>query len=245
MLSGDVESNPGPMSKTEADSFASALETIKKLEADHTAMSADLKRLSGEHETTKNEIKLLHAKIAALEATLALQNNAGGPTDNALLHVSDRLTEITSRCDNAENRQRRSNLLFFGIEDSEPEDWAQFEEKIINFCSERLDITTTSAQFERVHRLGRFTEGKNRPIIAKLTFFKDKQQILSSARKLKGSTFSIGEDFSPATRQARRKLVSFAKAQNKAFKVSVDRLHIDKKTYVYDINTDAVVLSSR
>lgn len=208
-------------------------------------MSVDLKRLSGEHETTKNEIKLLHAKIAALEATLALQNNAEGSTGNALLQVSDRLTEITSRCDDAENRQRRSNLLFFGIEDSETEEWAEAEEKTINFSSERLEITTTSSQFERVHRLGKFTERKNRPITAKLTFFKDKQQILSSARKLKGTTLSIGEDFSPATRQARRKLVGIAKAQNKAFKVSVDRLHMDKKTNVYDSNTDAVVLSSR
>lgn len=148
------------MKKAEVDAFASALETIKKLEADHAAMSPYLKlRLSGEQEMTKKVIKLLNAKIVALEATLALQNNTEGPTGNALLEVSDHLTEITSRCDDAENRQRRSNLLFFGIEDSKREEWVEAEDKVINFCSERLKITTSS-QFQRVHRLGKFIDEK-------------------------------------------------------------------------------------
>lgn len=155
------------------------------------------------------------------------------------------MAAISSRCDDAENRQRRSNLLFFGIEDKKEEEWAAAEQKVIAFCSEKLELTTTSSQFERVHRLGKFTEGKNRPIIAKLTFYKDKEQILSCARKLKGTTYSIGEDFSPATRQARRKLVTFAKSQNKAFKISVDRLHINKQVYIYDVASDDVVLTNR
>lgn len=96
-----------------------------------------------------------------------------------------------------------------------------------------------------MHRLGKYAEGKNRPIIAKLTFFKDKQNILSSARKLKGTQQSIGEDFSPATRQIRKKLLDFAKPLHVPFKLAVDRLLIDKKTYIYDSTTNAVVLSKR
>lgn len=175
-LSGDIESNPGPMSKAEADAFASALETIKKIESEHATLLADLKRVSGEQETAKNHIKPLNVKVAALETTIAL-HNVEEPCDTTLLKVSDQLTAISSRCDDAENRQRRSNLLFFGIKDNEQKEWAASEEKVIAFCSEKLEITTTSSQFERVHRLGKFTEGKNRPIIAKLPFYKDKQHI--------------------------------------------------------------------
>lgn len=96
-----------------------------------------------------------------------------------------------------------------------------------------------------MQRLGRYKEGSNRPVIAKFTFFKDKQDVLSSARKLKATTFSISEDFSLATRQKRKKLYDFAKTQNVKFYLAVDSLRIDKKTYVIDSATNEVVLSTR
>lgn len=136
-------------------------------------------------------------------------------------------------------------MLFFGLNDDPEEDWAKSEEKIINLCSNKLNLSKNSTHFERVHRLGKFIEGKNRPIIAKFAFFKDKQEILSSARKLKGTGISISEDFSFATRQIRKKLYDFAKAQKTKFYLAVDTLRIDKKTYVVDSVTNEVVLSTR
>lgn len=38
MISGDVESNPDPMNKVEADAFAQALNTITKLGKDLAAL---------------------------------------------------------------------------------------------------------------------------------------------------------------------------------------------------------------
>lgn len=136
-------------------------------------------------------------------------------------------------------------MLFFGLDDDPEEDWAKSEEKIINLCSNKLELRKTSTHFERVHRLGKYTQGKNRPIIAKFAFFKDKQEVLSSARKLKGTGLSISEDFSFTTRQIRKKLYDFAKAQNTRFYLAVDTLHMDKKTYVVDSITNKVVLSTR
>lgn len=116
-------------------------------------------------------------------------------------------------------------MLFFGFEDDEKEDWAASEQKIIAFCSEKLKISASSTKFERVHRLGKFTAEKNRPIIAKFTSFKDKNNVLGAAHKLKGTDISIGEDFSFSTRLARRKLISFARELDKPFKLTIDKLH--------------------
>lgn len=246
MLSGDVEANPGPMSKAEAEAFDSALAAIRKLETGLGAVLADLKIVKDNQEVTRNEIKALTTQIAALGPNASSSSaTAAPPSDNALKTIATQLQTITSRCDDAENRMRRSNLLFFGIEDDEKEDWAGSEEKIITFCSQKLQIPTTCAQFERVHRLGKFTTEKNRPIIAKFTSFKDKNNILGAAHKLKNTDFAIGEDFSFSTRLARRKLVSFARDLDKPFKLTVDKLHIDKKTYFYDNETDTVVLCKR
>ncbi|KAH9378607.1 hypothetical protein HPB48_018319 [Haemaphysalis longicornis] len=92
-----------------------------------------------------------------------------------LQDVSAELTTITSRCEDAENRLRRSNLLFFGLEDDPKEDWTAPEKNGVKLCSDKLEIQINSSQFERVNRLGKYQEGEIRFVIAKLTFFKDKQ----------------------------------------------------------------------
>lgn len=135
--------------------------------------------------------------------------------------------------------------FFFGIEDDEKEDWTTTELNIISFCSKNLDITMTGSEFDRVHRLGRFASNKCWSIIAKMTAFKDKQNILASARKLKGSKFEISEDFSPSKRQTRRKLLEYARRKAKPYRLSIDKLQIDRETCVFDSSSNSVVLSSR
>lgn len=294
MLSGDIESNPGPMAKAEAEAFALVLERLKKLDEAYASILETTRKLEegrvtlleeldcskereaaaenviklltervaaletratdeGEAKTAKekeaaslSEVNRLNERIATLETSIANQrSDEVGTPGHALDSVSQQLSLITSRCDDAENRLRRSNLLFFGLEDDPDEDWAASEQKIIQFCSNKLDITATSTQFERVHRLGKYGDNKRRPIIAKFTSFKDKVHILSCARKLKGTCFSIGEDFSLTTRRIRKKLYAFAKAQNKPFWLSFDKLHMGARTFVYDTSTDSVVPSSR
>lgn len=181
-------------------------------------------------------------RVATLEAKLV--SNAPPSSnfaDGAIGSISDQLQAVVSRCDEAENRMRRCNLLFFGIPDEHKENWETSENKIIAVCSDKLAITTTSSQYERVHRLGKFASNKCRPIIAKFTFFKDKQAILAGAHRLKNTGFSIREDFSQATRQAHRKLLQFARERNCPFKLNVDKLRIDNTTYIYDTCSDTVL----
>ncbi|KAH6938870.1 hypothetical protein HPB50_014049 [Hyalomma asiaticum] len=96
----------------------------------------------------EHEIKRLNAKVVSLEqaGASAAATAPAAPADT-LREVTDQLMSITSRCDEAENRMRRSNLLFFGLEDHANEDWAASEQKIIKFCSEKLQLTLTGTQF--------------------------------------------------------------------------------------------------
>lgn len=135
---------------------------------------------------------------------------------------------------------RRSNLLFFGIQDDPSDTWSSAENKLLEICSEHLGITIDPARIERAHHLGKYGTGKCRPIIAKFTFFKDKQQILEKGHKLKGTPFAVREDFSAQTRLARKKLLAFAKTKNTQFRLNVDKLRIDNCTYVYDDTTDSI-----
>nr|XP_037268540.1 uncharacterized protein LOC119159791 [Rhipicephalus microplus] len=191
-----------------------------------TVREEQLKVIAKDIQEIKNEKMVTNQKLAAIDKkSLAME-----------------VTKLRSGCDDAENRQRRDNLLFFGINDEDKEDWATSEEKIITFCSQKLGIPLTNDHFERVHRLGKYKTDKQRPIIAKMSSFKNKQKVLSAAHKLKGTDFSIGEDFSPSTRYCRKKLIEFAKRLKKPITLSVDKLRIDDKTYMYDHATDSVIL---
>lgn len=244
LLSGDVEQNPGPDTNAIAQTLASVLETVRRLEAGQSTILNELKGVRERQEATDAIVNCLAGRIDALENTVASLDSAqNSEPNNELRSLSDQLHSLTSRCDGTENRMRRCNLLFFGIGDEQGENWAASEQKIIKFCSDQLGLLMANAQFERVHRLGRFSSEKRRPIIARLALFKDKQNILALAHKLKGTEYSICEDFSLSTRQARKKLIEFAKTRKQPFKLTFDKVRINDTTYVYDRATDTVVLS--
>lgn len=68
---------------------------------------------------------------------------------------------------------------------------------------------------ERIHRIGKQDVQKTRPVILKLLDFRDKVTILRNCTKLKGTAFSVGEDFSNRVRDIRKKLWQVAKKKKK------------------------------
>ena len=70
-------------------------------------------------------------------------------------------------------------------------------------------------EFDRVHRLGRYKRGQTypRPIVAKVTYYKDKEYVRQAAPKtLIGKSISVNEQF-PSEIEARRKVL-YLIAQN-------------------------------
>lgn len=69
-----------------------------------------------------------------------------------------------------------------------------------------------------------------------------KDKILSVRPKLKEKDISVTEDFSPATRHARKQLIAFAKNKPNApqFKLQYNKLVLNKKQYMYNPQTDSV-----
>lgn len=79
----------------------------------------------------------------------------------------------------------------------------------------------------------------------KLLDYRDKTQILSNCYKLKGSSFSIGEDFSWRVRNIRKKLWNYAKARKESgdkVSLSYDKLRINDDLYRWDDETNDVAL---
>lgn len=89
----------------------------------------------------------------------------------------------------------------------------------------------------RAHRIGRFSENKNRPIIAKLFNEKEVESVMSKGFKLKNTDFSISRDYSQIVREKRRQLLRFAKSEKKEgdkVRLVFDKLFINSVPYVWD-----------
>lgn len=85
--------------------------------------------------------------------------------------------------------------------------------------------------------------GTCRPVIVKFSRFKLRQQVLFKRATFKGINVSVTEDFSIATRVARKKLFEFANSlpQSPAFSVRHDKLYVGNTCYIYDRATDSIL----
>ena len=121
------------------------------------------------------------------------------------------ISEIKDKLIDLENRSRRNNLRFEGINEEEGEDWSKSEEKIKTIIREKLDIDTDGISIERAHRAGKKKDGKQRVIIARFLDFKDKERIMKRANRLKNSGIYINEDYAEETMKKRAELLPLLK----------------------------------
>nr|XP_037287721.1 uncharacterized protein LOC119180694 [Rhipicephalus microplus] len=89
----------------------------------------------------------------------------------------------------------------------------------------------------RMHRIGRKTQNRERPVILKLYNFSEKMLVLRNCGKLKGTAISISEDFSARVQDLRKKLWQSAKEdRDNGAKVTLvfDKLKIDDDLYKWN-----------
>ena len=102
----------------------------------------------------------------------------------------------------------RDNLIFYNIEEHERENTTEF---ILKLLEEKMDIqdAATKIKIDRSHRLGRRREStdKPRPIIVKLNYHQDKEHIQFNAKKLKGTTIGISEQYPEEITKIRQSLI--------------------------------------
>ncbi|XP_042142396.1 uncharacterized protein LOC121833297 [Ixodes scapularis] len=217
------------MDKRELTQTSTSLE--RKLNASQSDIQDELaqkmREISEGRSGADKKVSDLTEQLCTLERELrasqpdiqVAQNN-----DSKLETAQVELAVLKSRCNDAENRSRRSNLVFFGLEDKDKETWAESESRIIDLCDKKMGIKINPDNIDRAHRIGAFNRAKKRPIVVKFCFFKHKEAVLSSGYRLKDSGFAVSDDFSRPVQLARRKLVEFAKTQNSRFRLRMDRL---------------------
>jgi hypothetical protein len=105
-----------------------------------------------------------------------------------------------------EARSRRNNLIFRGIVENVGENCPNI---IRNFLENNLDIDSRDVYISRAHRIGakdRMKRYQSRPIVVNFRDYCDTEYILSKAKLLKDTPFSISVDLPREIQQARSRL---------------------------------------
>ncbi len=153
-----------------------------------------------------------------------------------MTHLSEENKKIKETVIDLQARSMRDNLVFSGIPESAEEDP---EATVKNFIKTYLKLpedTVENICFERVHRMGAKKPGapRPRPIVAKFGYFKQKEQVKSRGRELKGTDFGVNDQF-PKEILERRKILfpirrSLIQKGSRAV-IAVDRLYVDGQLY--------------
>ncbi|CAN7984258.1 unnamed protein product, partial [Ixodes hexagonus] len=201
ILVGDVELNPGP---GDLDKLQSTLE--KRVQFTEQYQRENATKLSSIADGVENLTERVTHLERKLENLARVQNDVVCPT------TFDHLSSLPTTLDALVYRQLRNNMQFNCLLEEDKESRNRSEQIVKNFIQAHLGIQ--AGEIERAHRLGRKREDYPRPIIVNIRSFKQKQEILENASKLKqleNLAVLTDEDFSPNIRHARKTLWEYGK----------------------------------
>lgn len=232
LLSGDVETNPGP--------------TLDELMQQLMAITSVVMEIKDGKAATDALIAETNARLATIEHRVdALSNMAASVAafETKIVSLEKNVNFLLGKVDDLENRSRRNNLLVYGIKEIPDESTEGLENYVKREIFEGILGVHPSA-IERIHRLGHWAANKTRPVILRFLDERDKCAVLSSCRRLKGSRISISEDFSPRVQQIRKKLWDSAReSKRKGDKVvlTFDKIKINGQIFIWDDTANARV----
>ena len=213
------------------------LQVVAEFDAVKTRMmqlEEENKQLKQAAENTANEITDL--KATTVYAYSGLENN-----NQELNSLKEEVMKLKRRNIKLEAYTRRENIKIFGIEDERGESNTRTEELVRTMMREKMNIPEEDVEglhFERVHRIPTRQDiarsSKPRPIIAKFSYYKDKEYMWSFVKNLKGSGIGISNDFPKEIDEIHQKLYPVLKeakrtGQKASFKV--DKLIISGQVY--------------
>lgn len=217
LLHGDVESNPGPMTKAQEKKLDFVFDAVKRLETSNVSVLESVNKVLHIHMGLKNDFELLSKRVTEIESRLESSVSAPLPVNSEEIsrlqsQIVDLQSEIHSgasgaapllgnmsnienKIDELENRSRRFNVLFYGIADGGlSESWDTVQKIVTDFCQNQLQLAVTS--IARAHRLGHFSPDKTRPITVKFFDDKEVEAIIGRGSRLKNTSYGFSLDSS-------------------------------------------------
>ena len=158
--------------------------------------------MRSENNDLKQNLTFTQAELSDLKKFSAEQGNRIDSTieqETSMGNMSERIRAM-------EDYSRRNNVIVDGVPETKEENNEQLQAKIVRINSDKLfkDKLGIEPDIEVIHRIWKSEADRPKSVILKLRSFKDRQDVLNAASRLRGTNVYLNEDVSRATMQIRR-----------------------------------------
>lgn len=188
---------------------------------------ADMDKIAGMFQQIDGNMKQMNRKMDVLMMELKQIKDENK-------RLSKKVEEQEDRIGRLERAVRSKNIVIKGIADEERENENLTKEKIDRVIQKIGVNVEIERDIDEIGRIGKFEEGKKRPILVKLLKESTKSKILKNAKQLKGTTIWIEEDFPKNIQEERRTLIPRLKeARNRGHRavLKYNKLIVDGEIY--------------
>lgn len=181
------------------------------------SFKSDLKELREENNELKRSLEYSQEEIADLKKTAKQQADL----IKKMGDVQGNFGKLEENVRRMDDYGRRGNLIIDGLEESVDENPEQTQHKVQTFIKEKLSIPV---QLESANRLGGNSQStstsiernsKPRMIIARFGKISERQNVMKSSAKLKGTNVFLNDDVCRTTMDIRRQKMNELKDKRK------------------------------
>ena len=205
------------------------------------ALKTRLTEVELENKELRNTLDFNGRELAELKATVAYTCSQIAVNREDQKKLKAEVHKQKCRNIKLEGYTRRENIKIFNLPEIRGETPSHTEELVRSMFEEKMNISKEDVddiQFERVHRLptrkNSVNPAKPRPIIAKFSFYQDKQFVWSSVKNLKNTGIGLSNDYPKEIDDIHGKLypvLKNAKLEKQQAFFKVDKLIINGQVY--------------
>lgn len=217
------------------DTLNQVIDKVQQLEAGFNDLEQGMTFINEKYEQFRIDNTELAENVRSNEKKIATaaknEHSLNERVRTEFAEVKINQNKITEDITDLQCRSMRDNLLFFNIEETANE---ACMDTIQRFCKQKLNIQE-DIEIDRAHRLGKRCELKTRPIVVKFRKYPQREMVQKQSKRLKGTDFSISEQFPKPIQERRRKLMPTlkqARSEGKKANLVKDKLYIDGNLYV-------------
>lgn len=208
---------------------------------DLEALKTRLVQVEEENKNLRNAVTSNQEELTELKISMANTCSIAADNDDVLSKLRADIQQLRCRNIKLEAYTRRENIKIFNLPEIRGETPSDTEALVKSMFEEKMNISKEDVdeiRFERVHRLptrrNQTNPNKPRPVIAKFSFYQDKQFVWSSVKNLKDTGIGLAHDYPKEIDDIHAKLypvLKKAKREKQQAFFKVDKLIINGQVY--------------
>ena len=213
------------------------LDKLLTLFGEIESLKTRLNSVEEENKQLKDAVNFSKQDITDLKTTQVYLGASVDKNAEEFQSLENEVLMLKRRNIRLEAYTRRESIKIFNMKEDEATSDVSTESLVRDMFRDKMNISedVESIRFERVHRIAsRKPSSKPRPIIAKFSFYQDKEFVWSFVKNLKGSAIGIANDFPKEIDEIHQKLypvLKKAKQAKQSAYFKVDKLIINGQVY--------------